>query len=75
MCGDKSLSIINVVGKAGKKFGLTLEIIMMLCLGPILVIPRTAATTYEMSIQPFLNSFNSIIFSVIFFGLTFLFPF
>lgn len=62
----------NVVGKAGKKFGLTLEIIMMLCLGPILVIPRTAATTYEMSIQPFLNSFNSIIFSVIFFGLTFL---
>ena len=53
----------NVVGKAGKKFGLTLEIIMMLCLGPILVIPRTAATTYEMIIQPFLNSFNSIVFS------------
>lgn len=56
-----------ILGRAGKKFGLTLEVIIMLCLGPILVVPRTAATTYEMSIQPLFSSFNPILFSALFF--------
>lgn len=68
----KAGSFQNVVGKAGKKFGFTLEIIMMLCLGPILVIPRTAATTFEMSIAPFTTSINSVVFSLLFFSLTFI---
>lgn len=68
----KAGSFQNVVGKAGKKFGITLEVIMMLCLGPILVIPRTAATTFEMSILPLTSSINSVIFSILFFGLTFI---
>lgn len=68
----KSGSFQNVVGKAGKKFGISLEVIMMLCLGPILVIPRTAATTFEMSIMPLTSSVNSVVFSILFFGLTFL---
>lgn len=68
----KSGSFQDVVGKAGKKFGFSLEVIMMLCLGPILVIPRTAATTFEMSITPITSSINSVVFSVLFFGLTFI---
>ena len=68
----KAGSFQNVVGKAGRRFGISLEVIMMLCLGPILVIPRTAATTFEMSILPITNSLNSVVFSIIFFGLTFL---
>ncbi|MCC3862931.1 branched-chain amino acid transport system II carrier protein [Terrisporobacter petrolearius] len=68
----KSGSFQNIVGKAGKKFGVALEVIMMLCLGPILVIPRTAATTFEMSILPLTSSINSVIFSILFFGLTFI---
>ena len=68
----KAGSFQNVVGKAGKKFGITLEVIMMLCLGPILVVPRTAATTFEMSIVPLTSSINSILFSILFFGLTFI---
>ena len=68
----KAGSFQNVVGKAGKKFGITLEVIMMLCLGPILVIPRTAATTFEMSITPLTSSINSVVFSILFFGLTFI---
>lgn len=67
----KAGSFQNVVGKAGKKFGISLEVIMMLCLGPILVIPRTAATTFEMSIMPLTSSVNSVVFSILFFGLTF----
>ena len=69
---SKAGSFQNVVGKAGKKFGISLEVIMMLCLGPILVIPRTAATTFEMSILPLTSSLNSIVFSIIFFILTFI---
>lgn len=68
----KAGSFQHVVGKVGKKFGISLEIIMMLCLGPILVIPRTAATTFEMSIMPLTDSLNSVLFSIIFFGLTFI---
>ena len=45
---------------------------MMLCLGPILVIPRTAATTFEMSIMPLFKSFNPVLFSIIFFAITFI---
>lgn len=56
-----------ILERAGKKFGLALEIIIMLCLGPILIVPRTAATTFEMSIQPLFNSFNPILFSGLFF--------
>ena len=63
-------SLQGVVGRAGKKFGLTLEILMMLCLGPILVIPRTAATTFELSIMPIFNHVNPVLFSIIFFTLT-----
>lgn len=68
----KAGSFQNVVGKAGKNFGLSLEVIMMLCLGPILVIPRTAATTFELSVLPLTSNINSAIFSVMFFGLTFI---
>ena len=68
----KAGSFQNVVGRAGKNFGLSLEVIMMLCLGPILVIPRTAATTFELSVLPLTSNINSAIFSVLFFGLTFI---
>lgn len=68
----KAGSFQNVVGKAGRKFGISLEVVMMLCLGPILVIPRTGATTFEMSIAPLTNSINSVVFSILFFGLTFI---
>ncbi len=59
-----------IIGRAGKTFGLSLEFIMMLCLGPIVAIPRTAATTFELSITPLIPSMNSVIFSIIFFTLT-----
>ena len=67
----KAGSYQGVVGRAGKKFGLGLEVVMMLCLGPILVVPRTSATTFEMSIAPLFGSVNPVIFSILFFGLTF----
>lgn len=66
----KAGSYQSILGRAGRKFGFWLEFIIMLCLGPILIIPRTGATTLEMSINPLFNSVNPIIFSILFFGLT-----
>ncbi len=66
----KAGSLQAVIGRAGKKFGITLEVIMMLCLGPILVIPRTAATTFEMSVIPLFENVSPIAFSIGFFALT-----
>ena len=69
---SKAGGLQNVIGKAGKNFGLILEFLMMLCLGPILVIPRTGATTFEMSILPLFKDFNPFLFSLIFFAITLL---
>lgn len=44
--------------------------IIMLCIGPLIAIPRTGATTFEVGILPNFPSFNPILFSVIFFGIT-----
>lgn len=63
-------SFQNVAFRAGKSFGILLEVIMMLCLGPILVVPRTAATTFEMSVMPLFGFVNPVLFSILFFGLT-----
>ena len=59
-----------VLGRAGKTLSLILATAIMICLGPLLAIPRTGATTFEMGIQPIFSGFNPIVFSVIFFGLT-----
>src|SRR5690606_5284322 len=44
--------------------------IIMLCIGPLIAIPRTGATTFEIGIAPNFPTFSPILFSVIFFGIT-----
>lgn len=46
--------------------------IVMLIVGPLLCIPRTGATTYEMAIQPILPNCPSWLFGLLFFGFAFL---
>ena len=43
--------------------------VIILCIGPMLGIPRTAASTFEMSILPLFPGANAILFSVCFFAL------
>jgi len=40
---------------------------IMLCIGPMLAIPRTAATTYEMGLAPLVSGFSPVLFSGLFF--------
>ncbi len=47
-----------------------LMLAIILCLGPFISIPRTCATTFELAILPNFEGVNTIIFSIIFFGVT-----
>lgn len=60
---------LKVFGRSGKMFATVLATAIMICLGPLLAIPRTAATTFEMGIQPIIPGFSSILFSSIFFAI------
>ena len=44
--------------------------IIMICIGPLIAIPRTAATTYEVGLKPFFPEMNPIWGSIIFFIIT-----
>lgn len=46
--------------------------VIMLAIGPLIAIPRTAATTFEVGIQPMFADFSPIWASVLFFAVTFL---
>jgi LIVCS family branched-chain amino acid:cation transporter len=46
--------------------------IIMICIGPLIAIPRTAATTFEVGIKPFFPTLNPLYGSLIFFAITFI---
>ena len=64
----------EILVRGGKKLARFIGCAAILCIGPFLAIPRTAATTFEMSILPFmpnLGTAGSVIFSIIFFVATY----
>jgi len=63
--------ISQILGRPGKNLAIVLGSAIMICLGPLLAIPRTAATTFEMGVSPLVSGFNPILFSILFFALTF----
>ncbi len=64
--------ISKVLSRSGKVLSVILGCSIMICLGPLLAIPRTAATTFEMGIMPIFNGFSPVAFSIIFFAITLL---
>lgn len=64
----------EILVRGGKKLARFIGCAAILCIGPFLAIPRTAATTFEMSILPFMHNLGtvgSVIFSIIFFVATY----
>ncbi|MBR6322054.1 MAG: branched-chain amino acid transport system II carrier protein [Lachnospiraceae bacterium] len=57
----------KVLGQLGPFSSTLLCSLLILCTGPLVVIPRTCATTFELGIKPLFPSLNSWIFSLIFF--------
>lgn len=63
---DGNLNVLAT--RINKTFAIIISTAIILCIGPFLATPRTAATTYEIAILPiFGESFNRYLFSVIFF--------
>lgn len=58
-----------VTARLGKVPAAVLMSALILCIGPMVAIPRTAATTYEMAIVPNISGVSSVVFSIVFFAL------
>ena len=59
----------NITAHLGSFASELLICIIILCIGPMLGIPRTAASTFEMSVLPLFPGANPVIFSACFFAL------
>ncbi|MGN1383492.1 MAG: branched-chain amino acid transport system II carrier protein [Eubacterium sp.] len=62
-------SIDGVVDKIGHIPGVICVTAIILCIGPGLCIPRTAATTYELGVKTMIPSLNHWVFGAIFFAI------
>lgn len=58
-----------IILRIGKVPSQILMCAIILCIGPMLAIPRTSATTYEMAIMPNVPAMSAVLFSVLFFAL------
>ncbi|MEG0423693.1 MAG: branched-chain amino acid transport system II carrier protein [Erysipelotrichaceae bacterium] len=63
--------------KVGKRFALVFSVIIYLLIGPLFALPRCGSVSFEMGIAPITNGFmstgiSSILYTAIFFGLTYL---
>ena len=66
---DQEGSILSNLGSVPSKL---INVLVMLCVGPLLCVPRTCATTFEMAVLPLLPQFPAWLFSVLFFVVVFL---
>lgn len=57
----------KVAQRLGKRMATLLLAANVICIGPLIAIPRTAATTFEFGIQPLFPGVSSWIFSIFFF--------
>jgi len=59
----------GLTASLGKIPAAVLMTAIVLCIGPMLAIPRTGATSFELSIQPLIGGVSPVLFSVLYFGL------
>ncbi|MCW3160083.1 branched-chain amino acid transport system II carrier protein [Chryseobacterium oryctis] len=63
-------SFHDLGNRINKYLVLILGTITIICIGPLIAIPRTAATTFEVGIKPFFQGMNPIWSSFVFFAIT-----
>lgn len=68
----KTSSNSELLKPLGKMPAFVLMFSVFMCIGPLITIPRTAATTYELAIAPLGANFSTILFYIIFFTIVFL---
>ena len=60
----------KVLERAGRVPAEILMCAIILCIGPMVAIPRPSASTYEMAIAPNLSGVSPVVFSVVFFAVS-----
>lgn len=65
----------TMASKIGPKFAIIFASILFIAIGPMLGIPRTAATTYELTIHPILPNIPPLVWMIIYFGINLYFVF
>lgn len=68
----KSANLTAFASKVSKNFGTIISLISITLVGPLLSIPRTGATTFEVGMIPFYPDFNKVIFSLLFFTIVYI---
>lgn len=63
-------SFNDLGNRVNKYLAAILGTIIMICIGPLIAIPRTAATTFEVGLKPFFPEMNPLWGSLIFFAIT-----
>lgn len=66
-CSKGNGTFESITNKIGNKFTLILTTVLFFAIGPLLAIPRTVATTFEISIQPLFPTWSPIIVMAIYF--------
>lgn len=63
-------SIDVMANKVGIHFSKVMTLLVVLAIGPLLAIPRTGATVFEIGVQPAFPNVSPILVSIIYFGVT-----
>lgn len=69
--GDGTFKTLS--SRIGSKFSVIFTAILFIAIGPMLAIPRTAATTFELTINPFIPSISPFIAMTIYFAINLFF--
>lgn len=72
-CSKGDGSFESIASRIGPKFVVIFTTILFMAIGPLLAVPRTAATTFEMSVNPFFPGIPSIVVIAIYFIINLIF--
>ena len=71
--GKAGGDVQHFAGKVHPVFADVFGTVIMLGIGPLLALPRTAATTYEIGVLPFSTSISPVVSSIVFFTIVLIF--
>lgn len=66
-------TVEDLGNKVNPIFSKILAVITILAIGPLIAIPRTGATVYELGVRPIFSDINPIIVSIVYFSITLFF--
>lgn len=72
-CSKGDGSFESIASKIGPKFVIIFTTILFMAIGPLLAVPRTAATTFEISVYPFFPEIPAMVVIAVYFIINLIF--